>query len=251
MVDLTALVTYTNGLLEIDRFHDYSPNGLQVEGKAAVARLVCGVTASQALIDAAVEREADAILVHHGFFWRGEDPRVVGIRYQRLKSLLNHGISLIAYHLPLDAHPVYGNNAQLAKRLHLTVEGQFGMEKPAIGLHGRLVKPCGGAEFAHRIERALERIPLHIAGDAETIQTCAWCSGAAQSYLEQAVELGVDAFLTGEISEQTVHLARETGIHVFAAGHHATERDGVRVLGEHLAEEFQLEVEFIDILNPV
>ncbi len=251
MIELKTLQAYCHDLLEVDRFQDYCPNGLQVAGRETVQRLVTGVTASQALIDAAVEREADAILVHHGWFWRGEDPRIVGMKHRRLATLLQHGISLLAYHLPLDAHPVHGNNAQLAQRLGLSVEGRFGPEAPQIGLYGGLPGAETSDAFASRIEKALGRAPLHVAGSDRPVRTVAWCSGAAQSYIEVAVALGVDAFLTGEASEQTVHVARECGIHFYAAGHHATERDGARALGEHLAAEFGLEVEFVDIPNPV
>ena len=251
MIELKTLQAYCHDLLEVDRFQDYCPNGLQVAGRETVQRLVTGVTASQALIDAAVEREADAILVHHGWFWRGEDPRIVGMKHRRLVTLLQHGISLLAYHLPLDAHPVHGNNAQLALRLGLSVEGRFGPEIPQLGLYGALIEAETGDEFATRIEKALGRAPLHVAGSDRPVRTVAWCSGAAQSYIEAAVALDVDAFLTGEASEQTVHVARECGIHFYAAGHHATERDGPRALGEHLAAEFGLEVEFVDIPNPV
>ena len=251
MIELKTLQAYCHDLLEVDRFQDYCPNGLQVAGRETVQRLVTGVTASQALIDAAVEREADAILVHHGWFWRGEDPRIVGMKHRRLVTLLQHGISLLAYHLPLDAHPVHGNNAQLALRLGLSVEGRFGPEMPQLGLYGGLPGAETGDEFAARIEKALGRAPLHVAGSDRPVRTVAWCSGAAQSYIKAAVALGVDAFLTGEASEQTVHVARECGIHFYAAGHHATERDGARALGEHLAAEFGLEVEFVDIPNPV
>ncbi|MDX1823526.1 MAG: Nif3-like dinuclear metal center hexameric protein [Thiohalomonadales bacterium] len=251
MVELKQLVTYTNDLLEIERFQDYCPNGLQVEGKAQVQRLISGVTASQALLDAAVVAEADAILVHHGYFWRGEDPRIVGLKQRRIKCLLDHEISLLAYHLPLDAHPVYGNNVQLARRLNLTIEGQFGPEKPAIGLYGRLTTPLPASEFAVQLEKQLGQPPLHIPAGGDVIQSIAWCTGAAQGYIEQALNLGVDAYLTGEASEQTVHTAREGELHFFAAGHHATERDGARALAEHLAQQFDLEQQFIDIPNPV
>ncbi len=251
MVELKQLVAYTNDLLEIERFPDYCPNGLQVEGKPRVERLVSGVTASQALLEAAVAAQADAILVHHGYFWRGEDPRIVGLKQQRIKRLLEHEISLLAYHLPLDAHPVYGNNVQLARRLQLTVEGQFGPDKPALGLYGRLATPLPASEFAAWLEERLGQPPLHIPAGRDVIQSIAWCTGAAQGYIEQALNLGVDAYLTGEVSEPTVHIAREGKLHFFAAGHHATERDGARALAEHLAKQFDLEQQFIDIPNPV
>jgi len=251
MVDLNTIVDYCNNLLEIERFKDYCPNGLQLEGGADIRKLVSGVSASQALIDAAAAAGADALLVHHGFFWRGEDPCIVGIKQRRIKRLLDSGISLLAYHLPLDAHPVYGNNAQLASALGLSVEGQFGQESPPLGRYGRVASPLDASEFAATIERALQRAPLHIAGSQAQITSVAWCSGAAQNYIGQAAELGVDAFISGEISEQTVHVARECGIHYFAAGHHATERGGVRALGQHLAQQFDLRMQFIDIANPV
>ena len=251
MVNLRELVAYTDDLLEIHRFKDYCPNGLQVEGRTDVRRLVTGVTASQALIDAAIKQKADVLLVHHGYFWKGEDARIVGTKRRRIQSLLDAGISLLAYHLPLDAHPVYGNNAQLGERLGLTVEGQFGDSDPAIGLYGVLKQAATAETFAAEIGKVLQRTPLHIPGDAKEIQRVAWCSGAAQGYIEKAQELGVDAYISGEISEQTVHFARETGLHYFAAGHHATERYGAWSLGQHLAQLFGLEYEFIDIDNPV
>jgi len=251
MVDLNALVAYTDDLLEVDQFSDYCPNGLQVQGRPAVHRLVSGVTASMALIEAAVEAGADAVLVHHGYFWRGEDERIVGMKRRRLKRLLGEDISLLAYHLPLDAHPIYGNNARLADVLGLAVAGRFGSGPgPAIGMHGSIEHPESAAAFAERLERALGRAALHVPGGADDIRTAAWCTGAAQGYIEEAAELGVDAYVTGEVSEQTVHVARECGLHFFAAGHHATERYGAQALGTHLSEHFGLEHEFIDIDNP-
>jgi dinuclear metal center YbgI/SA1388 family protein len=251
MINLDELIAYLDDLLEVDRFADYCPNGLQVEGCPVVRKLVTGVTASQALLDAASERQADAVLVHHGYFWRGEDARIVGIKQQRIKTLLQAGMSLLAYHLPLDAHPVYGNNAQLAERVGMVTEGQFGQGEPAIGLYGHLPEAMSASALSQHLEQVLQRTPLHIAGGASVIHNIAWCTGAAQGYIEQAVSLGVDAYLSGEISEQTVHVAREAGIHYFAAGHHATERYGVQALGEHLAAHFGLEHEFVDIENPV
>jgi dinuclear metal center YbgI/SA1388 family protein len=250
MIILEELVSYLDDLLEADRFKDYCPNGLQVEGRPTVRKLVSGVTASQALLEAAHAQQADAILVHHGYFWRGEDSRIVGMKRQRLNTLLQADMSLLAYHLPLDAHPIFGNNAQLGERLGLTVDGHFGGE-PAIGCYGHLNEAMTASALTKHIEQVLQRAPLHIAGGASVIQHVAWCSGAAQGYIEQAIQLGVDAYLSGEISEQTVHIAREAGIHYFAAGHHATERYGVQALGKHLSVHFDLEHEFIDIPNPV
>lgn len=251
MLELSTLVAYCDNLLEKDRFHDYCPNGLQIQGKDAVARLVCGVTATQALIDEAIVQQADAILVHHGFFWKGEDPCLLGMKQRRIKALLQHDISLLAYHLPLDAHPLYGNNAQLAHLLNISVEGTFGESNPPIGLYGKLSQPLDVAAMVGLLQKQLDRTPQHIEGGSETIHSVAWCTGAAQGYIEQAAFLGADAFISGEISEQTVHVAREMGIHYFAAGHHATEMGGVRAMAQHLGEEFDLESQFINIPNPV
>lgn len=252
MVLLQDLVNYCDQLLLVDQFQDYCPNGLQVEGKAEICKLVSGVTASQALIDAAIAHDADAILVHHGFFWKGEDPCVVGMKRNRLYSLLTANISLLGYHLPLDAHASLGNNAQLGRLLGFSVRGGFGSGRgPDIALHGELRAATSPHQLADHIGQQLQRRPLHIGGGSEQIIKVAWCTGAAQSYIEQAVALGAEAFISGEISEQTVHVAREMGIHYYAAGHHATERYGVKALGEHLADYFAVEHCFIDIENPV
>lgn len=252
MVQLTELVNYTHSLLAVDRFQDYCPNGLQIEGRAEVRRLVCGVTACQALVDAAVAAKADALLVHHGYFWKGEAAPITGIKMRRIKALLDAGISLLAWHLPLDAHPEWGNNAQLGERLGLITTGPFPVQdNAAVGLQGRLAEPQSADSFAKRIESVLGRRPLHVAPNERWIKTIAWCSGGAQSYIEAAADAGVDAYLSGEVSEQTFHLAHERDIHFFAAGHHASERYGVQALGQHLACKFDLESEFIDILNPV
>ncbi len=243
------LVSYLDELLEPGKFRDYCPNGLQVEGRDEVRRVVTGVTASQALLDAAVARGADTILVHHGYFWKGEDGRVTGMRRRRLGALIEHDINLLAYHLPLDAHPVLGNNAQLAARLGWLADGRFGEQD--IAWQGVLAEPADLAELAGKVAQTLGRTPLVIGDPQRTIRRIAWCSGGAQGYFEQAIALGVDAFLSGEISEQTVHLARESGVAYLAAGHHATERGGVMALAGHLAERFGLDCEFVDVDNPV
>lgn len=239
-------------LLRPEQFNDYCPNGLQVEGRGSVSRLVSGVTACQALIDHAIAVEADMILVHHGYFWRGEDATITGIRKSRIQALLQHDISLLAYHLPLDAHAVLGNNAQLGKLLGFTPTGDIGKQNNhSIGLVGTVAEPCSGSELAALIGERLQRPPLHIAGSDRKIETVAWCTGGAQNYIELAVKAGADAYITGEVSEQTVHIARETGIHFYAAGHHATERYGVQAVAAHLVSRFGLEHQFIDIDNPV
>ena len=244
-----ALVEYLEGLLQPAKFRDYCPNGLQVEGRAEIRRIVAGVSASQALLDAAVAQDADAVLVHHGYFWKGEDGRVTGIRKNRLKSLLANDINLLAYHLPLDAHPELGNNAQLAARLGWLPEGRFGEQD--IAWFGRLPETLDAATLGEQLAALLRRQPLMIGEASRPVRRIGWCSGGAQGYFEQAIALGLDAYVSGEISEQTVHLARESGVIYFAAGHHATERFGVQSLAAHLAVRFGLECEFVDIDNPV
>ena len=250
-MNLYTLETYLNTLLNVSKFRDYAPNGLQVEGRAEVRRIVTGVTASQALLDAALEYEADAVLVHHGYFWKGEAPVIRGMKKQRLATLLKHDMSLLGYHLPLDAHPLLGNNAQLATLLGITTEGVMDeRELQGVGNIGALAEPLSLAAFGQQVAIALAREPLLVAGGEHPVQRIAWCSGGAQGYIQQAFELGADTYLSGEISEHTVHFARENGIHYIAAGHHATERYGVKALGNHLAEQFGLKCHFVDINNP-
>ena len=235
-------------LLQPERFRDYCPNGLQVEGAHEVSRLVSGVTASQALIDAAISAGADSILVHHGYFWKGEDQAVVGMKRRRLAALLAANINLFSYHLPLDAHPELGNNAQLAEVLDFDVQSVVG--DPALVFVGTCAARSHQDMLLH-LEQRLQRKPLGIAGQSEQIERVAWCTGAAQGFIETALLAGADAFITGEMSEQTFHFARETGMHFFSAGHHATERYGVQAVGEKLARQFGIEHQFIDIDNPV
>ena len=243
------LARYLDQLLDVSRVRDYCPNGLQVEGRPEIGRIVSGVTASLALIEAARAENADAILVHHGYFWRGEDQRLTGTRKRRIQTLLDADLNLYAYHLPLDLHPELGNNAQLARRLGLIEEGRTGEQN--LVCYGRLDAPQSLAQFAARVADALDRQPL-IIGDADRQLTrAAWCTGGAQGYFEQAVALGVDVYITGEISEQHVHLARESGVAFVSAGHHATERYGIQALAAHLAERFGLAHRHIEIDNPV
>lgn len=250
-IALTNLVAETDRLLDAARISDYCPNGLQVEGRPQVRRIVSGVTASQALIDAAIAAEADVLLVHHGYFWKGEDARVVGSKQRRLKALLAHDISLLAYHLPLDVHAELGNNVQLAHRLGIEVEDALVPGNPkVIGLQGSLPQPLLAGEFAARVEQVLGRTPL-LVNPQRRVSRIGWCSGGGQGYIEQAIAAGVDLFLTGEASEQTYHSAVENDIAFIAAGHHATERYGVQALGEYLASHFALEHRFIDCPNPI
>ncbi|WP_395824542.1 Nif3-like dinuclear metal center hexameric protein [Collimonas sp.] len=249
-VSRTEMATYLAGALNITQFRDYCPNGLQVEGRHEISRLVTGVTASQALLEAALESGADAILVHHGYFWRGEDARVIGTKHKRLKLLLAHDINLFAYHLPLDSHPLYGNNAQLAQQLGLTPNGRFGDDN--LGWLGNVsdaaIRTVG--DLAKVIEHQLKRVPVLIGDPDQALARVAWCTGAAQNLLSDAIA-AAGVYISDEISEPTVHLARESGVAYLAAGHHATERYGVQALGKHLAEHFGLAYQFIDIDNPV
>ena len=252
MADLTELVEYCDRLLDAASFQDYCPNGLQVEGGREVGRIVSGVTASQALIDAALEQRADLILVHHGFFWKGEDPCLTGMKRRRVGALLAHEVSLLAYHLPLDAHPRLGNNVQFGQLLGLVEQGRFGDGRgPDLACYASLEEPLSSAVLGERIQRALGRQPQCITGRSGPLRRIGWCTGAAQGYLEAAARLGLDAFISGEISEPSVHIAREYGIDYFAAGHHATERYGVQALGGQLSDAFAIEHSFIDIDNPV
>jgi dinuclear metal center YbgI/SA1388 family protein len=246
---LIELRDYIESELAVSRFRDYCPNGVQVEGRAEVRRIATGVTASQAVLEAATAWGADAILVHHGYFWRSEDAAITGIKKRRIAHLLKHDVSLLAYHLPLDAHPELGNNAQLGDQLGFIVQGSFGEQD--IAMHGVLEQPQTLQQLTKLVEHTLQRAPQVIGHANPNIVRVAWCSGGGQGYFEQAVALGVDAFLTGEISEQNVHVAQETGVAFIAAGHHATERHGVQALGGHLAARFGLEHRFFDQDNPV
>jgi len=246
---LNELRDYNASLLQTALYKDYCPNGLQVEGRAEVRRIATGVTASQQVLDAAVAWGADAILVHHGYFWRSEDAVITGIRRRRLARLLCNDVSLLAYHLPLDAHPELGNNARLGSLLGIVEQGRFGEQD--IACIGELAVPQPLAQFAVRIGQALRRTPQVIGDDAKAIRRVAWCSGGAQGHFEAAIAQGVDAFVSGEASEPCFHLAQESGVAFIAAGHHATERLGIQALGEHLAARFNLEHRFFDQDNPV
>jgi len=248
-MELKQLTNYTRQILQVDQFKDYCPNGLQVEGRSQVAKIVTGVSASLDFLNAAKEAGADAVVVHHGYFWKNEDQCVVGMKRNRIKFLLDNEISLLAYHLPLDAHLELGNNVQLAKLLGINMEPSTSNQ--SLVKHGSLTAAHTLASFSDFIGLQLRRAPLVIGDLNRTVKTVAWCTGGAQSYISEAIDLGVDVFISGEVSEQTVHIARESGVAYIAAGHHATERYGVKALGEHLAEKFGLHHEFIDIDNPV
>ena len=245
-MQLDELCHFCDDYLSVEDFADYCPNGLQIEGRPEVNHVVSGVTASQALIEAAIAQDADAILVHHGYFWKGESPVLTGFKGRRVKLLMQHDISLIAYHLPLDAHPTVGNNAQLGQRLGWLATGQDGLL-----WYGELAQKQPVEQVLEGLADTLDCNPLLIEGGDHGVLRVAWCTGAAQSSIERAAELGVDLFVSGEISEHTVHFAREMGIHYIAAGHHATERYGVQALGDLVAERFAITHRFVDIDNPV
>jgi dinuclear metal center YbgI/SA1388 family protein len=246
------LTQYLNQLLNSDNINDYCPNGLQVEGKPEIGKIITGVTASERLIDAAIEHQADTILVHHGYFWKGESQVITGLKKNRLAKLLKHDINLLAYHLPIDVHSDLGNNAVLANLLGITNVVPVESVKPkGVLMQGKLSTPMSIDQFGQLVNSKLQREPLINAVNNELVSTIAWCTGGGQGYIDVAAELGVDVFLTGEASEQTIHSSREFGIHFVAAGHHATERYGVKSVGEHLANEFGLDVQFVDIHNPV
>lgn len=249
VVHASTLESYLAQLLQIDRYADYAPNGLQVAGRDSIGRVITGVSASLDFLNAAVEARADAVLVHHGWFWKGEDPCVRGPKRARLATALRHDLNLFAYHLPLDAHPTLGNNAQLAQRLGLMRDSDFGAH--GLGMLGHAPELDTLAALAAHCDSVLGRTPLLIGAGNAALGKVAWCTGAAQSYFHAAVAAGASVFITGEISEPYVHWARETGVAYLAVGHHASERYGVQALGAHLASEFGISVEFIDLDNPV
>jgi dinuclear metal center YbgI/SA1388 family protein len=242
------LVDYLDDLLRVNDYQDYAPNGLQVAGRSEIQTLVTGVTASQALIEKAILLKADAVLVHHGYFWKNESATITGMKKRRIKLLLENDINLIAYHLPLDGHAEFGNNAQLAKLWKIEDNTN---DKNSLLRIGGLANEISFLDFKSLVDGTLNRESLHLPGGKEMVKTIAWCSGGAQGYIEQAVDWGADVYISGEVSEQTMHVAKEEKIHYLSAGHHATERLGVQSLGKHLQAQFNLNVTFVDIPNPV
>ncbi|NLA89708.1 MAG: Nif3-like dinuclear metal center hexameric protein [Alcaligenaceae bacterium] len=256
-ITVKQLITWLDSQLQPQLFQDYAPNGLQVQGKPEIKKVVFGVTASLAFIEQAIEKQADAIIVHHGWFWRNEDPRIINAKYQRLAKLIKHDINLIAYHLPLDAHPQWGNNAMLAQVLGLRVNyvdnkpHTFGRDD-LIWLGQRPENVTTAGQLAHVIEQSLDRKPLFVGDPEQKIETIAWCTGGAQGMFEEAVLAGADAYITGEASESVFHMAQEYGVAYYGAGHHATERYGVQGLMSVMKEQFpSLELEYIEMNNPI
>jgi dinuclear metal center YbgI/SA1388 family protein len=248
MVHRTEIASHLQTMLDVGRFRDYGPNGLQVEGKPEVLKIVSGVTASLALIEAAIEAQADAILVHHGLFWKGHDGRVTGWLKARLERLLAHQVNLFAYHLPLDAHAELGNNAQFGARLKLVADARFGDQD--LGFIASPAQPLTVAALTALLQFRLGRAATVVEGDGRPLKRVAWCTGGAQGYFESAIAAGADAFITGELSEPQAHYARETGVAYFACGHHASERYGAPAVAAQVAQQFGLEHQFIDIDNP-
>lgn len=248
-MELNRLVSELANFLQVSKFQDYCPNGLQVEGRPQVRRLVTGVTASQALIEAAIEADADAIMVHHGYFWKGEAAEVTGIKQRRLKQLLTHDISLLAYHLPLDAHPEVGNNVQLGKVLDWPIV-RYLDDKHMLPM-AVLPEELSLQQLNAHVSKQLNRQAQLLGDPGRKVRTVAWCTGAAQSYIQQAVAADIDVFISGEVSEPTWHTVQETGTAYIAAGHHATERYGIQALGQWLAGNFAVEHIYIEVENPI
>ena len=250
MIKLSELTKYLAEYLEVDKVKDYCPNGLQIECGDEVKKIITGVSANMDLIQAAIDKGADTIITHHGFFWKGEEPTITGIKGNRIKSMIRADINLLSYHLPLDVHAEVGNNAVFAKQLGLSIEGGFGSAgKLDLGIYGELSKSLFADELQELLAGILGRTPQVVGNCENKINKVGICTGAAQDFIEEVAAIGVDAFISGEISERTPHMAKELGIAYFAAGHHATERFGVHALGEHLKDKFGLNIEFVDIAN--
>lgn len=252
MIHRDELKAFLDDYLACTTFHDAAPNGIQVEGKSNIKRICTAVTASNDVIARAIHCKADALLVHHGYFWRGEDPVLTGMKRTRIGQLLRHDLNLFAYHLPLDCHPELGNNARIGRLLHAQdIRMHMAGKTPNLLWTGYLHAPLTPKQFTHQLTDHFKRKPLHIAGNDQDIHHIAWCSGGAQDYIEDAHRLGADAYISGEISERTFYQAQELNIHYFACGHHATERYGIQALGEFLQERLGLTHQFLDTDNPV
>ena len=246
MTNQTTLAQYCHQYLQVDKFSDYCPNGLQIQGKVEIQKIISGVSANQDLIDAAIDSKADALFVHHGFFWKNEVPEIIGIKKNRIKALLEHDINLFAYHLPLDAHTTVGNNIQLAQHLNIKNPEPIG---DTLVWQGEVDTTL--SQLSNTIEQALNRVPLVFGDDDKALKRIAWCTGGAQSYIDHAINIDADCFVTGEVSEQIPAIAKENNITFISAGHHATERYGVQALCQHLSEKFDIQSQFIDIDNQV
>ena len=251
MITRDALALYLHESLACDQYQDYAPNGLQVEGRVGIKRICTAVTASYDVIAEAIAWDADALLVHHGYFWRGEEAVIIGMKRRRIGQLLQHDLNLYAYHLPLDCHADLGNNACLGQLFAFgDIQAHKAGNTPNLLWSGHLANPMSASAFSDYLSKKLQREPLCVSGTTKRIQRVAWCSGGAQDYIVDAHQLGVDAYISGEMSERTYYQAQELGLHYFACGHHATERLGIQALGEHLAAQFDVQHRFIDSDNP-
>lgn len=252
MASLDNIIKWCNQTLKTDEFKDYAPNGLQIEGKSEVKRILCAVTASQEAIDAAIAQQADLLLVHHGYFWKGEPYPITGMRGKRIKSLIQHDISLLAYHLPLDSHPTLGNNAAIAEILQLeNIENLNPTERHPIGNIGYLPHPMSPEDFKQYLTKKLGFDTIHLNAQKKSIQKIGFCTGAAQDFITQAAEMDCDAYISGEVSERTFYEATELDIHYYACGHHATERYGVQRLAKAISEQFEIEYSYYELNNPI
>ena len=252
MAALQEIIQWCNDTLKTHEFKDYAPNGLQIEGKSEVKKIVCAVTASQEAIDAAVAQQADLLLVHHGYFWKGEAYPITGMRGKRIKTLIQHDISLVAYHLPLDSHPMLGNNAAIADLLELEIfEALDASERHPIGNIGYLKQALNPEDFKNLLTERLGFQTIHLPADKKTIQKVGFCTGAAQDFISKAAEQNCDAYISGEVSERTYYEAKELDVHYYACGHHATERYGVQRLGKAISEQFNLEYSYFELNNPI
>ena len=252
MAKLQDIIQWCDQTLKSPEFKDYAPNGLQIEGKTEVRKILAAVTASQDAIDAAIRENADLLLVHHGYFWKGEAYPITGMRGKRIKSLIQHDISLLAYHLPLDSHPSLGNNAAIADLLKLErIEALDPSERHPIGNIGYLNQPMPVEEFKKFVSEKLKFDAIHLPADKTMIEKVGFCTGGAQDFIVKAAEQGCDAYISGEVSERTFYEAKELGVHYFACGHHATERYGVQRLGQAISEQFDIEYVYFELNNPI
>lgn len=252
MIQRDELTAFLDDYLACALFNDYSPNGMQIEGKSEIRRICTAVTACHDIIQRANHLKADALLVHHGYFWRGEAPVLTGMMRQRVGSIISHDLNLFAYHLPLDCHQDIGNNACIGRLLDVHDRSSHAVNKiPDILWSGSFQSSVDSSALMQQLTHLLNRQPLHVSGSNKKIKRIAWCSGSAQDFIVDAHRLGVDAYISGEVSERTYYQAQELGIHYFACGHHATERFGIQALGRLLSERFALTHAFLDSDNPV
>ncbi|TCB80127.1 Nif3-like dinuclear metal center hexameric protein [Acinetobacter sp. ANC 3781] len=252
MAKLNEIIQWCDHTLKSPEFKDYAPNGLQIEGKPDVNKILCAVTASQGAIEAAIEQGADMLLVHHGYFWKGEPYPITGMRGKRIKSLIQHDISLAGYHLPLDSHPTLGNNAAIADILALeNIEALDPSERHPIGNIGYLKQPVSAEEFKLYVSQRLDFNAIHLAADKKSIQKIGFCTGGAQDFIGKAAERNCDAYISGEVSERTFYEAKELNVHYYACGHHATERYGVQRLAKAISEQFDIEYSYFELNNPI